>query len=271
MILEPLNIFIVFVLGLLVGSFMNVVILRFGTGLSISRGRSKCFACGKGLSWYELIPLLSFVFQMGRCRGCLSKISWQYPLVELSTALAFVLVYTRTIGVATAYESLAAFVLLCGLSCLYIAIFAYDLRHKVIPDAFSYSAALIALALIALEWKVIGTVDLYRVVAGPSLFLFFYFFWFASRGTWMGLGDAKLALSVGWFLGLSKGIAAILLSFWIGAVVSLLIILVQRFRSKRRRLGMKSEIPFAPFILIGFAISFIWGFDIQGILSALAL
>ncbi len=271
MIFEPLNIFVVFVLGLLVGSFMNVVILRFGTGLSISRGRSKCFACGKGLSWYELIPLLSFIFQMGRCRGCLSKISWQYPLVELATALSFVLIYLRTISVATAYESIIAFVLLCALFCIYIAIFAYDLRHKVIPDAFSYSAALIALSLIALEWRLTGTVDLYRVIAGPSLFLFFYFFWFVSHGTWMGLGDAKLALSVGWFLGLWKGIAAILLSFWVGAIISLLIILVQRFRSKRRRLRMKSEIPFAPFILVGFAIAFIWGLDIQGILSALAL
>jgi prepilin signal peptidase PulO-like enzyme (type II secretory pathway) len=271
MILEPLNFFVVFVLGLLVGSFMNVVILRFGTGLSIAKGRSKCFACGKGLSWYELVPLLSFLFQMGKCRGCFSKISWQYPLVELSTALAFVLIYSRTINVATAYESLIAFVLLCVFFCLYIAIFVYDFRHKIIPDAFSYTAALVALALIALEWRMTGTIDLYKVIAGPSLFLFFYFFWFVSRGTWMGFGDAKLALSVGWFLGLWKGIAAILLSFWIGAVVSLLIILVQRFRTKRRRLGMKSEIPFAPFILIGFAIAFIWGLDIQRILSALAL
>jgi leader peptidase (prepilin peptidase)/N-methyltransferase len=271
MIFEPLNIFVVFVLGLLVGSFMNVVILRFGTGLSISRGRSKCFACGKGLAWYELVPLLSFFFQMGRCRGCLTKISWQYPLVELATALSFVLIYTRTLHVATAYESLVAFVLLCAFFCLYIAIFVYDLRHKIIPDAFSYTAALIALGLIVLEWNMTGEVDLYRVIAGPILFLFFYFFWFVSRGTWMGFGDAKLALSIGWFLGLWKGIAAILLSFWIGAIVSLLIILVQRFRTKRRKLGMKSEIPFAPFILIGFATAFIWGLDIQRILSALAL
>src|SRR6185369_13016413 len=91
----PILIFIILVFGILVGSFLNVVTLRWNTGMSISRGRSKCFSCGKDLKWYELLPVASFAAQRGKCRGCEAKISWQYPLVELASGLCFVLAYLR--------------------------------------------------------------------------------------------------------------------------------------------------------------------------------
>jgi len=254
------------VFGLLIGSFLNVVILRFDTGASIGKGRSKCFSCEKTLSWYELFPLFSFLIQKGRCRGCATKISWQYPLVELLGALAFPIAYLVNRDVLITPVGFISWVLTATLLCLYIVITVYDLRHKIIPDVFSYSAAGIALCALGLDWYVTGSFDLTRFGAGLILAFFFFFFWIVSRGTWMGLGDAKLALSVGWFLGLWQGIAAILLSFWIGAAISIVVMATQKIVSRKKGLGMKSEIPFGPYILLGFMISLLWHVDFQTIL-----
>ena len=81
-----------FVLGTLIGSFLNVVALRYNTGMTVN-GRSKCFSCGKNLSWFELFPVLSFLFQKGACRKCKSKISWQYPLIETLSGIIFVMIF----------------------------------------------------------------------------------------------------------------------------------------------------------------------------------
>ncbi len=269
--MEQIIYFFVFIFGLLIGSFLNVVIFRYDTGSSVAKGRSKCFTCDKMLHWYELLPLASFLFQAGRCRGCGSKISWQYPLVELATGFAFVLAYAKAPLEVLSPTGFIIFLLLAKLLSFYVVIAVYDLKHKIIPDLFSYSAALISLVFIGISYLSIGTVDFSQVIAGPLLFLFFFFFWFISKGKWMGLGDGKLALSVGWLLGLSQGIAAILLSFWIGAIVAILIMLFQKLVSQKGSLGMKSEIPFGPFILVGFLIVFIWGIDMQSIFSILAV
>lgn len=269
MIAEYLAPVAAFIFGTLIGSFLNVVVLRFDTGVSISRGRSKCFSCGKALSWRELVPVLSFLSQRGRCAGCGSRISWQYPLVELAGGSAALAAYLFAFP-SDDMLGMAAFALSAALLFFYIAIAVYDIRHKIIPDEFSYGAALVALALVGVDWAVYGYLDLARLAAGPALFAFFGLFWLASRGRSMGLGDAKLALSVGWALGLWGGIAAVLLSFWIGAVSMLLAMAIQRARSKGG-LGMKSEIPFGPFIILGFLVSFFFRVDIQAILSFLAV
>jgi leader peptidase (prepilin peptidase) / N-methyltransferase len=263
--------FCLFVLGLLIGSFLNVVILRFNTGASIAKGRSKCFSCGKELSWYELVPLVSFISQGGACRECKARISWQYPAVELLCAVMFCAAYYKIPNAFGGSYAFSFFVVTCALSCLYLVMCVYDLRHKIIPDAFSYSAALLALVLIFIHFKATGTVDSYRLIAGPALFVFFWFFWFVSGGRWMGLGDGKLALSLGWAAGLWKGIAGLLFSFWIGAVITLLFMLIQRVFGSPGKLGLKSEIPFGPYILIGFAIAVFWGIDIQAVLGFLAV
>jgi len=264
-------IFILFLFGILIGSFLNVVILRFNTGMSIAKGRSKCFSCDKTLEWYELVPVLSFLLQRGRCRGCGSKISWQYPLVELLGGLALPVAYLFSPTVASVPLSILLFILTAKLLFFYIVICVYDFRHKIIPDFFSYGAALIALAAIGIEWWGGGAIDWSRLVAGPALFGFFWLFWAVSRGKWMGLGDAKLALSVGWFLGLSQGVSAILLSFWIGTLVMLPVMLFQRLRREKDGLRMGSEIPFGPFILLGFLVSFLMHMDLHALAAYLAL
>lgn len=260
-----------FLFGLIIGSFLNVVILRFDTGRSIAKGRSVCFTCGKVLTWKELIPLFSFIIQRGKCKECEAKISWQYPLVEFATGLLFVSAYAlNPISSFSAYGVIAFCVTLVVFS-LYVLMCVYDIRHKVIPDVFSYSAALVALLLIAIEYLNLGTLDFYKIIAGPVLFIFFFFFWFVSKGRWMGLGDAKLALSVGWLLGLSGGIAAVLLAFWIGSIVSLVVIGGQKLFQKKGEFGLKSEIPFGPYILIGFLIVYMFNVDMGSILSVLAV
>lgn len=260
---------VLFIFGTIIGSFLNVVVLRFDTGASISRGRSKCFSCGKALSWYELVPLASFLAQRGRCRGCGSKISWQYPLVEAAGGMAALVAYLWAPAGQDIWAT-ASFALLAALLFLYIAIFVYDLRHKIIPDEFSYSAALVAFALGSVPLLSSGKLDIVWLFSGPALFVFFGFFWLVSRGRWMGLGDAKLALSVGWALGLWGGVAAVLLSFWTGAVFALCLMAAQRIVSKRR-IGLKSELPFGPFIILGFLIVLVSGLDIQSVISFLAV
>ncbi len=262
---------ILFAFGIILGSFLNVVILRFNTGMSVAKGRSKCFSCDKTLEWYELVPVLSFVFQRGRCKGCQSRVSWQYPFVELLGGLALPVAYLYTPVVSNPFLSVLLFVLTAAILFFYIIICAYDFRHKIIPDFFSYGAALITLGIIGVEFLGTGAVDWTRVIAGPALFAFYWFFWAVSKGKWMGFGDAKLALSIGWFLGLSQGVTATLFAFWSGTLIMLPIMLYQKLRHEKHGLGMKSEIPFGPFIILGFLLSLLMHIDLHALGAYLAL
>ena len=264
--LSPLILFLLS--GLIVGSFLNVVILRYGTGFSIVGGRSRCGSCGKELRWFELVPVLSFIIQSGRCGTCRSHLSFQYPLVEVATSLVFLLIYLKLNPipyglnfVLSPYYLLPTVYHLSSWSLL-IIIFVYDLRHKIIPDPFVYGFSLLALAAILVRGA-----GIYDILAGPILFTFFFLFWLISRGQWMGLGDAKLGLGLGWFLGFSGGIAATLLAFWIGAAVSLGLILCGRLKLVSKHFTMKSEIPFGPYLIIGAALVFFLEIDVSHIIT----
>ncbi len=247
----------IFILGTIIGSFLNVVIYRLGTGVSVARGRSMCFSCGKTLKWYELIPVASFLLQRGKCRTCKSKISWQYPIVEIVTGLLFL--FTWMLGV-----QMAEVFFLWVIMAILIVIAVYDLRHKIIPNSFVY--AFIALSVLLLIWKQgFQVFTMWDFYAGPILFLPFAGLWAVSRGAWMGFGDAKLAWGIGWFLGLYAGVSAIILSFWIGAVWGLSLIALshtQQLFGKRKRFTMKSEIPFGPFLIIGTLLVFFFNINV---------
>lgn len=137
---------LVFILGLLVGSFLNVVIYRYNTGMSVVSGRSRCLTCAHTLRWFELIPVVSFVIQAGRCRECHSRLSWQYPAVELLTGLIFLRVFQVVGGNAHNLE-LAFWWLVFS---ILIVITIYDLRHKIIPDGL---VGLLA-GLAVLQWLI---------------------------------------------------------------------------------------------------------------------
>jgi prepilin signal peptidase PulO-like enzyme (type II secretory pathway) len=153
---------------------------------------------------------------------------------------------------------------------LYVAIFIYDLRHKIIPNKLVYPAILTALI-----FRIIFGGQLLDFLSGPMMFAFFGFIWFISRGRAMGFGDAKLALSIGLLLGGAMGLSAFVLSFWIGSVVAIFIMIVSRilnarnsvFLKRAKRLTMKSEIPFAPFLIIGAWASLIFHLDLLHVLA----
>jgi leader peptidase (prepilin peptidase)/N-methyltransferase len=237
--MDYLSVVFIFILGLIIGSFLNVVIYRYNTGKSLG-GRSQCLACGKVLHWYELVPVFSYLLQRGRCRGCGSKFSWQYPAVELATAILFASSWLLPLSFVSHLIYLAAIALL-------VVIAAYDFRHLIIPDGPVYAFALLGLLEAALTnalWP--------RLLAGLGLTAFFWILWGVSRGRWLGFADGKLALGLGFFLGATDGISAVVLAFWIGAAVGLALIAYSRLSARFGRVTMKSELPFAPFLILGF-------------------
>ncbi len=253
-----------FIFGAIIGSFLNVVICRTHTGMKIT-GYSMCFSCNRRLRWYELIPIFSFMIQNARCRECKSKISWQYPIVEIITAVLFVAVVYKILPniYLIQYIDLVNILFLWIISSLFIIISVYDIRHKIIPDIFSYSLAVFALVLFIFKTgfsNIFQVTYLWDLLAGPILATPFALLWFVSGGRWMGLGDAKLVLGIGWLLGLYGGISAIILAFWIGAVIALLLVF-----TKGRKYTMKTEIPFAPFLILATFLVFFFNLDLLSI------
>jgi len=255
-----------FLFGIIIGSFLNVVIYRYNTGMGIG-GRSVCFSCGTTLRWHDLIPVFSFLFQRGRCKYCKAHLSWQYPLVELATGIIFVAIVYRYLNAALTGIILLTLLFELILWSILVVIVAYDFRHKIIPDLLVYLFSIFALILSGLRYTAGATEisTLNSIVAGIMLFFGFFSLWYLSRGKWIGLGDGKLALGIGFALGVGYGISAIVLGFWAGAIVSILIILTQRLNPRGQQLTMKSEIPFAPFLVLGFALVYFFQIDVINI------
>ncbi len=264
---------IFFVFGLIIGSFLNVVIYRLNTSRSLG-GRSACMSCQHKLSWYELIPLFSYLGLGGRCRNCKTKISSQYILVELVTGLIFGVLFLKFQEVL--FLSPLAFTVtylyyVTAFSLLLI-IAVYDIKHKIIPDKLVLIFGI--LAFIGLffftsnDFSYIYNFNLHV----PTLWDFlsgifvaspFAIFWLISGGRWMGLGDAKLALGIGWLLGVSIALSSLAIAFWSGAIIGVTLIILFK-NSKTRRLQMKSEIPFAPFLVLGVFLAFIFDLKLFG-------
>lgn len=262
----------IFLLGTIIGSFLNVVIFRFNTGKTITHGRSICMTCNRELRWYELIPIFSFLIQSGKCRRCASRISHQYPLVELVTGLVFVLIAFKFLPLF--YPSFGLYIFLVVLFVfifsLLIVISVYDIRHKIIPDKLVFVFIIVSFISIFVNLFVSGPVFVLptysSLIAGPLLALPFVLLWYFSKGKLMGLGDGKLILGIGWMLGLSSGIFAIIISFWIGTAVSVILMLFSK-----NKMGMKTEIPFAPFLLISALITFLFGFNIFSLVKLFSI
>lgn len=260
----------IFLFGAIIGSFLNVVIFRFNTGKNMVTGRSICMTCSHTLRWYELIPIFSYLFQLGKCRSCAERISHQYPLVEFMTGIIFVLIIYHFIPIlffsSLSYLFLIIFFLF--LFSLLIVIAVYDFRHKIIPDALVYTFSFIGFLSIFINSTSFGPLFILpsfsSIIAGPLLALPFALLWLLSRGKWMGLGDAKLMLGLGWMLGLYLGFSVVILSFWIGAIVSLTVMFSSRylFNNKIGKMNMKTEIPFAPFLIVSTFIVFLFNLDI---------
>ena len=244
-------IIIAFIFGAIIGSFLNVVILRlkiqedgrFKLDLS---GRSKCPSCQKKLTWIELIPILSFIFLSGRCLKCQKPISYQYPLVELASGLltAFSVYF---LGWQNIYTYLLILILY-----LFIIIFVYDLKYFIIPDVI-----LIPLFFLILIFDIIKIAQHQTNLAnlglglliGGGLFLALVYF---SHQKWMGWGDVKLGFLLGLLMSYPYIIVSHFLAFVIGALVSLVLIAF-------KGLKLKSEIAFGPFLILAATITIFFG------------
>ena len=241
----------VFIFGLVVGSFLNCVIYRLEVGKSFLKGRSFCPDCKHDLSWLDLIPVFSYIFLSGKCRYCDKKISIQYPLVEISTGLMFLLIFQNSLLTANFYFLFSVLYFLTAASLL-IIIFVFDLKHFIIPDRVLFPLIGIALiyGLIFNLQSLNGLINIF--VSAFSAGAFFLAIYLVSRGKWLGFGDVKLAFFMGLFLGFPDIIVALYSAFTIGAIIGVGLILA-------KRKNMKSEIPFGPFLIIGTMIAFFWG------------
>lgn len=259
-------IFYIFILclGTTIGSFLNVVIYRFNTGLRFDEGRSMCFSCGKTLHWYELIPLVSFIIQLGRCRGCKSRIAWQYPIVELVTAAVF-MVTTYHLATMYSFDSSVFVLHLIGYMFLWsmcIVMAVYDIRHKMVPGMFAY----LSIALAILLQMVAGIYILNILIGVVAVALPLWLLYFISKEKWMGFGDVLIALIMGSLLGYSAGLTALMLSFWLGAIYGVLIIVIGKIKNKKT-LSLSSQVPFGPFLILATYIVFVTGWTLPTLLG----
>lgn len=260
---------ILFVFGIIIGSFLNVVIYRLHTGKSIN-DRSHCLSCGNALLWYELFPILSYLFLLGRCRSCGAYIPLRYLFVEMITGFLFVMVGAYT-------EDILMLVLLCSLLSVLVVGVVYDLYHMIIPNEIAFSVAGVSLSIIGYQSFLANNYSILfpALLSGFCAFVFFAGLWKFSKGAWIGFADAKLSFGLALLLSLSQTFSFVVLSFWVGAALSILIISIQRL-SKRGKvpllffgipLTMKSEIPFAPFLVVAFVLVYFYSVDVLSLTS----
>jgi len=243
---------VAFGFGVIIGSFLNVYIYRFHTGKSLS-GSSHCLSCGKPLSWYDLFPLLSYLGLRGRCRQCGCKIPARYFVVELTTGLLFA-------GALTITLDIPPLLLWWFIFSVMVVITVYDYYHFIIPDSLTLTLLAATSALIGYQWYIADgslqeiAIRLAAALAGSAFFLTL---WLISKGAWLGFGDVKLAVPLGLLVGTTQVFSFVVLSFWIGAGVSLFILAIawllergkQHLQLPELGLTMKSAVPFAPFMV----------------------
>jgi leader peptidase (prepilin peptidase)/N-methyltransferase len=233
---------LLFVWGLVFGSFFNTLIYRLPRRISLVRPASSCPACGHELGPRDLVPVLSFAWQGGRCRYCRAPISWQYPAVELATAALFALTGWRK-GLVPAL--LPALVLESTL----IVAAGTDLTTRLIPNRLVLGALVLGAAAVAVGWPPASWPS--AVLGGALLFVVTYAVAVLSRGG-LGGGDVKLSGVMGLLLGVGPGIVALLVAFLTGGLAGSALLLTGR---RRRR----DAVPFGPYLAVGGVVAALFG------------
>jgi leader peptidase (prepilin peptidase)/N-methyltransferase len=226
---------IVVLFGVIIGSFLNVLIVRIPKGISVVFPSSHCIKCDTKLKWWHNIPILSWLILGGRCFFCKSKISIHYPLVELFSGLIFLLVYLKELDLTLSFINSGVFVLLLALSII-------DLRYKAVPDSLN---------LLALTLAIFSSVTLVEnfqnalLFAGGFALLRFYISYFLKREA-MGEADIMIASTMGAIVGIKLGLMSIFLS----AILALIAFLVVKKRDY--------ELPFIPFLALALFIVYLF-------------
>ncbi len=269
-----MTVFVLFVLGLAIGSFLNVVSLRYDGehfifDPRVIGGRSHCPSCKKTLRWFELVPLVSFLVQGGRCRRCGMRQSTQYPIVELVSGLLFVFVPWRVAGFGGAgllTWFFSGLWMLVFLTLLLVSVI--DMRRGIIPDELNITLGILAFCLgifltafpaaSSFMGPLGNTLGVFRNVwAGRVLgaifgFIFFEFLALVTRGRGIGMGDVKLALPLGFLFGWPDILSLIIVSFFCGAMVGIVLIALKKKTTQ-------GTLPFGPFLALGATIVFFFG------------
>ncbi len=249
---------LLFVIGAIVGSFLNVVIYRTVTGENWIMGRSHCETCGKKIAWFDNIPLFSYVVLQGKCRACKAPISISHPVIEFLTGSLFVWWYWG----GTLFFRLTQqpfhyiqplFWLIVGITLLII--FFADSLYTIIPDE-----AIIFLTGLTLIYRIILTLsgvmqplDFVRTIASAvGCCGFFALLWYGSGKRGMGFGDVKFAIPFALLLGWPDVLIGTFLSFLIGAAIAIALMLAKKKK-------MKQTIPFGPFMVTALVITLLWG------------
>jgi leader peptidase (prepilin peptidase)/N-methyltransferase len=240
----------VFILGCAIGSFLNVIRYRLPRGKDFVSGRSKCPNCGAGISWYDNIPLVSFLILGGRCRSCGAGISWEYFITEIATGLCFVLIWLSF----APRQSIAYFVF----ASILIACAGIDFDFRIIPDKLTLPGAALGVifSLTLLSGPSFGqslTKSLVGMAVGGGTLLGVSAVYKVIRGAeGMGGGDIKLMAMVGAFLGYKLALLTIFLASVGGAVVGVLM-------SRKAALGMRAALPFGVFLSPAAIVCLLWG------------
>lgn len=236
-----------FVLGLIVGSFLNVLVYRLKDAETLL-GRSFCRHCKHQIRWYDNVPLVSFVLLRGACRDCDGKISWQYPALELLTGILFVLVGYFFFFPGDLFALVETLWLLGVISCL-LVIGAYDVRHMEVPLSMLIVSVLFTAIFLITHFFLVPEPFFasrlwYGLMGGVAVGGFFFVLVWMSKETWMGWGDVWLGFACGLIVGLPSVMPMLTLSFGLGALVGILAIV-------RKKKSLRSQIPFAPFLVVG--------------------
>jgi leader peptidase (prepilin peptidase)/N-methyltransferase len=232
------------IFGLLLGSFANVIIYRMPAGKSVVRPRSHCQSCGKMVSWYDNIPVISWLLLRGKCRHCKAKISARYPIVELIMGIAFASVFYK-VGLSWTLLEYLIFVFF-GVTASFI-----DIDHFILPDLFTLGGMVVGLVGAALNPEREFLSSLYGVLVGGGFLLLVAYGYFWLRGEeGMGGGDIKLLGWIGAVFGWEAIPSVVLISSLLGSVVGIIVMI----KSKK---GLKTQIPFGPYLVLA-AIMFIF-------------
>ncbi len=248
-----------FVVGLLVGSFLNVCILRIPEGTFWYSARSRCPACQALIPAWLNIPVLSFLFLRGRSRCCRTRISWQYPVVELLTGLLFAFIYSRFpfwdfLTFHFSVPNLLRFLHGSILFSVLLICVVIDMRHHIIPDVLSLPMILLSVPVFLLHPELTWKSSLLGIlVGGGIIYLIAWSYFLIRKEEGIGFGDAKLLAAIGGWLGYQSVLPTLLIASVVGSVLGVGLVLLQTLRTKRIAFqsSLRMEIPFGPFLVLG--------------------
>lgn len=239
---------LLFLIGIALGSFLNVLIDRLSTGRSFVKGRSYCEHCKKTLRALDLIPLFSYLLLGGKCRFCKKRIPFRLFVVELLIGLTLPALYLFS---ETMSLPLVSFISLFILVYTFVGIFFADIEYGIIPDLLVIASGIATLFYLYFT----GQNILIHALIGIASLSFFLFLFIITKGRGMGFGDVKLAFILGFLLGFPNILVALYMAFLTGASVSIILVIWRKVSFS------KGTIPFGPFLVLSALCAFFMGKD----------